>query len=316
MKSQNEIRVGSVVLATDQGLGILARQFFLHGLIHFVSIKRHSSRLNHLEWYPDELTEHELVALSDVLLFFETPFNWKLIPEALSHGKSTVLIPMYECTPYPLPYVPDKIIVPSLLDLEYYPNAQYIPIPVDVSWKLRTRARVFVHNAGNGGLGGRNGTKEVLEAMQYVKSPIKLIIRSQVPIREIKDSRITYEIGQKKYGDLFTEGDVFLFPEKFNGLSLPLQEAFASGMLVMCGNRFPMNTWLPNDPLIPVSNYTKEKIAVEFLSAQFDPRTIAETIDSWYDKDITKYSLLGRKYNTQNSWKKLKEKYKTVLLPS
>lgn len=311
-----EPKVGSVVLATDQGLGVLAKQFFNNGIVHFVTIRNHSSRFNHLDWYPENLTEHELVAMSDVLLFFETPFNWKLIPEALSHGKSTVLIPMYECTPQPLPYVPDKIIVPSLLDLEYFPDAQFIPIPVIAQWKERKRARVFVHNAGNGGLGGRNGTHELLEAMRYVKSPIKLIIRSQIPIKKLDDDRIVYEIGQKPYEELFTEGDVFIFPEKFNGLSLPLQEAFASGMLVMCGNRFPMNTWLPNEPLIPVNRYVVERIAVEFQSAVFDPVAIAETIDFWYDKDITKYSRMGREYNKQNQWKKLKEVYKTALLPS
>ena len=40
---------------------------------------------------------------------------------------------------------------------------------------------------------------------------------------------------------------MFVFPEKFNGLSLPLQEARAAGMLVLATDRFPMNTWLPRE---------------------------------------------------------------------
>ena len=172
---------------------------------------------------------------------------------------------------------------------------------------MRKTANVFVFNAGNGGLGGRNGTKELLEAMKYVKSPIKLIVRSQKPIDEYKDPRIEYRIGT--FDDIWSEGDVFVFPEKFNGLSLPLQEAFASGMLVMCGNRFPMNTWLPTEPLIPVSGYKKEKVAVTFDSAIIRPQDIAKCIDCWYDKDISKYSEQGRVFNINNSWKIWKEKY-------
>jgi glycosyltransferase involved in cell wall biosynthesis len=160
-------------------------------------------------------------------------------------------------------------------------------------------------------LGGRNGTREVTQAMQYVKSPIKLIIRSQVPIQEINDPRIEYRIGT--FEDIWNEGDVFLFPEKFNGLSLPLQEAYASGMLVMAGNRHPMNLWLPNEPLIPIKHFKRNRISVEFDEAIYDPIQIAETIDLWYNKNIESFSLLGKKWGQENSWDVLKAKYLKIL---
>jgi len=306
--------IGSTVLATEQGLGYLAKAFFDNGVVDYVSIKKHSSRTNHYEWYPSDkqLSEEELLAKCDVLLFIEDPFNWKLIPRARELGKKTVLIPMYECTRNPLPYVPDLILSPSLLDKEYYPDSTFVHIPTDVTWKKRERARVFVHNAGNGGIGGRNGTKELLEAMRYVKSPIKLIVRSQVPINEYNDPRIEYRIGT--FENIWEEGDVFVFPEKFNGLSLPLQEAYASGMAVMSGNRFPINTWLPHDILIPVAGYKKERIAVEFQSAVYNPIDIAATIDAWYNKDISELSLKGLVFNQRNSWNKLKGVYEELML--
>jgi hypothetical protein len=186
-----------------------------------------------------------------------------------------------------------------------------VPIPENVKWRLRTKAEVFICNAGNGGLGGRNGTKELLEAMRLVKSPIKLILRSQGNIEPINDPRIEVRIGT--FDDIWSEGDVFIFPEKFNGLSLPIQEAFASGMLVMTTNRFPNNTYLPVEPLIPVSEYKKERLAVEFDSAVIKPEDIAHCLDSWYNLDITSYSLKGKEYNETNSWKNLKEKYLSVL---
>lgn len=181
-------------------------------------------------------------------------------------------------------------------------------IPVNVKWRQRTKAKVFVHNGGHGGLGGRNGTKQVIEAMKHVKSPIRLILRSQDDIYAPHDERISVEIGTVPSSKLY-DGDVFLFPEKFNGLSLPLQEAFASGMAVMAGDRFPMNEWLPKDILIPVNRYTKERISCEFDCAHYDPKSIAMKIDEWYNKPIESLSLIGKEWAEKNSWDKLKQHY-------
>jgi len=298
---------GAVVLATEQGLGYMAKDFYDNRVIQKVFIHPHGSRQNHPEWYKPEDRLQNLGQLleCDSIVFFENPFYWKLIPMAREKGVKTVLFPMYECTPYPLFYEPDLILTPSALDKQYYPNSVQIIVPVDIPWKLRTKARVFVHNGGNGGLGGRNGTKEVLEAMQYVKSPIKLIVRSQIALGTSKDPRVDIRVGTVEKDELWSIGDVFLFPEKFNGLSLPIQEAYASGMGIMCASRFPMTDWLPHDLMIPVESYRKERIAVEFDSAVIHPKAIAQKIDQWYNKDITKFSRLGRNFGKQNSWKKL-----------
>lgn len=299
---------GSVVFATDQGLGYLARDFYKHGIIDKVFVQHHSSRKNHYDWYPDRVRDREELLDCDTLFFFETPFDWKIIPRVRIKGIKTILMPMYECTNYPLPYIPDLLICPSMLDYDSYDHTKvFIPVPVDVPWKERKEAKVFIHNAGNGGLGGRNGTKELLEAMKYVKSPIKLIIRSQVPIEKIEDNRIEYKFGT--FDNIWEVGDVFVFPEKFNGLSLPLQEAYASGLLVMASNRYPMNTWLPHEPLIPVKTYTTERIARDFQSAVIDPIDIAAKIDEFYGKDISSYSLQGKTFAHEMSWKVLKKRY-------
>jgi glycosyltransferase involved in cell wall biosynthesis len=301
---------GAIVLATKQGLGILAKSFYDNGIIDKVFVWKHSTRENNYDWYPNRVEKVDDLLDCDKLIFFETCFDWTIIPKARAKGIKTILIPMYECTPSPLPYNPDVIISPSLLDQKYYPNSQFIRIPVNVKWKQRDKALVFVHNAGNGGLGGRNGTKELLEAMKYVKSPIKLIVRSQVPIQEYKDPRIEYRIGDCQ--DLWSEGDVFVFPEKFNGLSLPLQEAFASGMAVITTDRFPNDTYLPKELLIPVKSFKKERITNQFDMAIINPVDIASVIDRVYNTDIISYSLLGKKFNEQNSWTELKNIWNEV----
>lgn len=328
------MRVGSIVYATDQGLGILAKSFFDNGIINQVVVQKHSSRPEHSEWYPDaprlarvtpqDPVIRQLVHDCDALLFFETPFSWDIVDYARFHRVKTILMPMYECMPRTLPATPDLFICPSELDYDYYPddlrkgyNSVHIPVPVSVPWRKRDKAEVFVHNAGHGGLRGRNGTRELIQALDLVKSDARFIIRSQEPIVGMDlcgtiSDRITNVVGTVPYDQLWSDGDVFVFPEKFNGLSLPLQEAFASGMGVMCTDRYPMTRWLPNEIMIPRAGYRESCVSGRcnlFQEAVIRPEDIAATIDSWYGADISKLSEAGKKYAEANSWEVLKPLY-------
>lgn len=330
------MRVGSLCFSTCQGLGILAKQFYDAGVITDVCTVAHGRRDEHPEWFPgayhitnlrasdQKVKVMEWMSSMDAMLFFETPFMWELFDIARAQGKKTYLMPMHECMPDPLPSLPSAFICPSLLDIEwakrYYLERYYIPVPVQVPWRQRQRAEVFVHNAGNGGLMGRNGTAQLIEAMHYVKSPIKLILRAQEPFagapKGAFDKRIEYRYGTADYETLWDDGDVFIFPERFNGLSLPLQEARASGMLVIATDRFPMNTWLPADYLIPIRGTRKARVSprcCEFDEAIVDPRDIAITIDSFYGKDISAYSASGKEWAESMSWERMKPQYMKVL---
>jgi len=329
------VRVGTLAYAVEQGLGVLAKSFIDHGLVTDILVVEHYSRPIQ-DWYPNasrtsmapsfnqELAQG-FCAEMDVMLFFETPFEWNLIPFCRQKGVATVLMPMYECMPVDLPEDPDWFICPSALDHLHYPErSTLIPVPVDVPWRQRETAKTFVHNAGNLGLRCRNGTPELAAAMSYVQSPIKLIIRSQCSsVNNIlranphlkSDSRVSVHIGSVPYDELWEEGDVFLFPEKFNGLSLPLQEARAAGMLVMSTDRFPMNTWLPPEPLIPTAGSERVRVGgrtIEFDESVIDPKDIAQTIDEWYGKDIRAYSKSGRYWAEDMSWKSLMPQYQEL----
>jgi hypothetical protein len=308
---------GAVVFATEQGLGRQAKSFFDHGVFTEVLVWPHSHYVNHLEWYPNRVNSYdELLAKCDKILFFELPHDWKHVTRARECGVKTVLFAMYECTRYPFPYYPDVVAGGSILERETYKDIDVkvinVPAPDEIKWRLRHKARVFVHNAGHGGLGGRNGTRELLEAMEYVKSPIKLIVRSQFKLKEVNDPRIEYRIGDLPYESLFEEGDVFIYPDKFGGSCLPLQEAHSAGMCVMASNRHPTNTWLPTEPLIPIKGYKKERISIDFDAAIVDPKDIAKNIDLWYNKDIESFSLAGKEWAKLNSWKNLKPLYEAL----
>ena len=330
------MRVGTVCYATKQGLGYLAKSFYDAGVVTDVMVFRHphGDRPSQMQWYPDgtiELIKRPFVGerierwLDDLraVIFFETPFDWKFADRCRERGVKTILMPMYEWALQKPPHVFDKYINPSLLDQDYFPQGEFIPVPAPQGiWKLRSKAIRFLHNGGNLGARNHKGTLELMKAMKYVKSDLQLTIRSQnarglqslasqVPgLKE--DSRVHLVGSELPYESLFDGYDVLVAPEKFNGLSLPLQEAYAAGMLVITTNRYPMNTWLPNMPLIPVAGTQRAQVMGghnEFEESILDPVDIAKVLDRWYGQDIEQYSISGKHYAEKNSWEVLKPKY-------
>lgn len=397
------MRVGTINYCCQSGLGILTKAFWDHGIVNQMFIIEHSRHPTEWQWYPqttphcpiDQLDQNsrdlrQFVSGLDVLLCFETPFYWPIVDYARKNGVKTVCVPMYECSLQNPPALFDEYWCPSMLDLRYFSDtperiggadtvepfsttfryqgafSTFTPVPVKVEWQQRTEAKVFIHNAGHGGLKGRNGTKELVEALKYIKTSPTIVINSQSPIDEqvigpgilpgakdlraerdcngnrkydlkLNDVSVTLQIGTRSDNLLYSEGDVFIFPEKFNGLSLPLQEARAAGMLVMATSRYPMTTWLPStvpirtwkmesyvgeeiteclDPLIPTVTTVKNRIGppyMEFDEAVIDPRAIAAKIDEWYGRDLTNYSLSGKEWAESMSWEKLGPKYLELL---
>lgn len=331
------MKIGSICLSSNQGLGYLARDFYRNGIIDEVLLQRHPSLINNPDWFNKDDTDIPILpgypfakkfdtqtkkkAINflkkiNLLILFEVPFCYEIFSLAKQLDVKVVMFPMYEITPYPMPC--DNFLTNSDLDYEYYkkmyPKARVdrinIPIPNEIVWKKRNVAEVFVHNSGNGGTYERNNTNLLLRSMKLVKSPIKLIVRSQQPVNGIDDSRVEVVNKSVKFEELWSIGDVFIFPEKFNGLSLPLQEAYASGMAVMCGKRFPMTEWLPNEIMIPISGYETRNITnVKFKSAIYNEKSIARTIDLWYNKSIEDLSLSGRQWALKNNWNSMKPKY-------
>jgi len=328
-------RIGQIVYATEQGLGRLGKSFYDAGIASEVLIYQHpDGRETQRQWYPDgtavvsgptfsakhRLEVAQFLSNIDVCLFFETPFDWNVLPLCAKYKVKTVLVPMYEWSLMNPPYQFDKVICPSLLDQQYFPGAPFIPIPVEPKfWKLRTKALRFLHNGGGIGAREHKGTRQLVEAIPYIQSPVNLTIRAQngkalerilaANPRSRADRRVTWEFGERSYETLWDDYDVLIAPEKFNGLSLPLQEAFAAGMLVVTTDRFPMNTWLPKGPLIPVAS--KQTVQVQgghnlIEESVVDPVEIARCIDQWHGQDIAEFSKAGRDFGDRYNWGKLR----------
>lgn len=338
------MRVGALCYASQQGLGYLMKQFFDNGLVTDPVVFRHSSpkRPTHLDWYPPGTLElvgrpfdgdhlDRVVRSVDVMLFFETPFDWSVIDYCRRRKVTTILMPMYEWTPVTWPVKPDALVCPSVLDADYFRDefpdgmCQFIPVPVETKyWKRRTTATRFLHNAGGIGHREHKGTRQLLEAIPYVKNPdFRITVRAQdvgdltrmmgqMPDSVMGDQRLSVEPGAVPYETLWDDHDVLVAPEKFNGLSLPLQEARAAGMLVMTTDRYPTNTWLPKGPLIPADRTQRARVGGsyrEFDECVVAPETIAKAMDIWYGEDISAYSDGGRRWAENHSWPALKPAY-------
>jgi len=323
-------RVGMLCYGTEQGLSYLAKSFYDAGVIDEVLLINYTAkgtRPMHPEWYPNAISIGSVRPMTgegldqvldslDIMLFFETPFDWDFPARCSSYGVKTVCMPMHEWYPQGKADVFDLMLCPSKLDQDYFPGSPLFQPPVDPkTWQLRTEACRFVHNAGNIGHRFHKGTLEVLKAVKHIKSDLTLTIRVQDTeyfkqlIRQTpeveKDPRVTIERGSIPYEDLYHTHDVAVVPEKFNGLSLPLQEARAAGLLVMTTDRYPANTWLPKDPLIPVASVHKARVSggcLEFEESVVDPKMVALMMDTWYEENLRDYSLSGLEWARANSW--------------
>lgn len=335
-------RIGALCYATEQGLGRLMKSFYDGGAVQDVLIFRHTAgRKTHTEWYPEGTQElvgrpfngpkiDEFLSRVQAMLFFETPFDWQFLTYCKARGVKTILMPMYEWTPRVWPVKPDAVLCPSLLDLDYFrpefPEgmARFLHVPVDpTTWKLRSRAVRFLHNAGNIGSREHKGTRQLLEALPYCASPFTLTIRAQDTtsmdsmLRECrwarKDYRVEIVMGEIPYNQLWDHHDVYIAPEKYNGLSLPLQEAYAAGLTVMASDRYPHNTWLPTEPLIQVERVVPDVCISRnyrtFGESIVNPKTIAEHIEYWYNRNTSTFSQKGQEWGVANSWECLLPKY-------
>ena len=256
------MKIGMTAYATEQGLGYLAKSFYDAGVIDNVILIHHGKRETHPEWYDNRAIPITSFPIGnkpgiasmldelDVMLFFETPFDWDFPDVCRAHNTKTICMPMYEWFPKARVNTFDLYLCPSLLDCDYFPGNPLFQPPVDPNtWKLRTTAKTFLHNAGNVGHRNHKGTLELLKSVEYIKSDLTLTIRTQdkstfnkllKQVPQVRDNpKVNLQLGAIPYAELFTSHDVLVAPEKFNGLSLPLQEAYAAGMLVITTDRYP-----------------------------------------------------------------------------
>lgn len=323
------MKIGFIARGDNSGLGTLSWEFFNHLKPHktllvdpgnyklfrerFPGAKqcpRGDMTMADMEWVLDGI---------DILLAIETPYRYTLFKMAKERGIKTVLIPMYECLPKHVPYEPDLYICPSELDYEFIGDKPktLIPCPINTTslpYLHRKKAETFVFNNGHGGGGGRNGADVLFKAIDLVKSDARFIINSQVGLPHMERDNVEVVIGNyEEYFDIWGQGDVYVWPHKFDGLSLPVQEAVATGMPVLTTKFFPFTEWLPDEWLFEPSGVERKRIFhVDIDVYDVDPQVLADKIDEWYGKDISADSVKAFEIAQERSWENLLPNYLKV----
>jgi glycosyltransferase involved in cell wall biosynthesis len=331
-------RIGIVAVCDNTGLGVMAVDFFRNLMVQKVLVV--PGRLeSHLDRFANRRGVSVIVCPTpvptlgeidrflenlDVVVAFETPYDWNIFMRARRLGIKTILIPMYEWTPPndKIPYYPDLFLCPSRLDYDELPEPKHhLPTPVNrdlIPFRLRTQARKFVFINGTGDR-GRNSLHVLLEVIPLVKSPVEFLIRSQVPIPPISDTRVSVRMEEVDYENLWKEGDIYLHLHRWDGLSLPINEAMAAGMPIIAPNFYPHNEFLPKRLLFPVEAIVREclreglrEIDVHVISAC----TVAQKIDEvamMQEHEIALLSQAVDQLADERSWRVMRPKFIEIL---
>lgn len=199
----------------------------------------------------------------NTLVSIETSFGDQTFKWAKELGMRTVLIVMWEAFNPHLPAYQnvDLYICPSFKAYQEVPfdNRIFLPYPVDLEeFPYRERvgpAHTFIHNAGSGGMNGRKGTLGTIEAFKRANVPgTELIVRCQVPLTDIcgidgasLPANIKVDYGSKPTrAELYSYGDVLIYPSHYDGHALVTLEGMASGMPVIVTDAPPMNEYWAN----------------------------------------------------------------------
>ena len=337
-QKKGAIKLGMILRGDDGGLARISQDFYKHikpDKVIIVDVGR--APLN-LKAFPDikpeiapyktqpcpsrKLLESWMEDL-DVILTFETPYNWDLFDMARERGIRTVLMVDYEYLKNPLPSRADVLWMPVKWHLDDIQRdeggATFIPMPVDRDrfvFKERTKAKTFVSVLGHPHLAeDRGGVNALLAAIPLVRNRgVRFILRSIQEIPRINDPRVTVDISRKDNPEEnWTEGDVFLHPRRYAGMSLPMDEALSCGMPVLMTDMIPQNGLLPAHWLFAPKNVKPFLLCRDVEIAEQSPRNIAAMIDQWAGRDIRFESQLANQIAEENSWKRMLPTIKRML---
>lgn len=298
--------------SNDKGLGILTREWAEHiDLEVWCKKDPRTQKVEGFNYFDDD-REIDLKGIKTVVLL-ETPFQ-RLIKRCKDKGIKTILKVNYEFLPSKLEYEPDMYLCSSLLNYQHAPQPKILiadPVNTEkIKFRERKEAKTFLHIGGIT-LGDANGTQDFLKAIPLVTADVKFIIRSQKKLN-INDPRVDLRVGSvPNYWDLYDEGDVFVSPQRFRATSLPIQEAMASGLPVLCTDIKPFNEFVSYT--FPPKGSRREYLSRMIDYHELDPKDIAQAINDLAGKSVIIESNKSREYAESISWKKLTKEIKNLL---
>lgn len=312
------MNLGLIVFANNSGLGNQTRRLAYmlqpNRVLAIDSTPFSKNKKQHFDWYSmfagykvnGVPTNHEInVFLNGLTHVFlcETPLNNELLAMCKNRGIKVFIQSNYEFCDHlnnkglVLPY---KFLMPSfwhvdtMQELFGKDKVIYLPPPLDpneftnirdINLARKNNAPRFLHIVGTLAAEDRNGTLDLLEALQHTNADFELVIHSQHELPSeyiINDKRVTYR--QRDFEDvaeMYRDFDALVLPRRYGGLSLTTNEGLSSGLPVIMSDISPNNrllkkSWLFNSTL-KKQFFTRTLIDV-YKSSAID---IAKRID-WY----------------------------------
>lgn len=148
----------------------------------------------------------------------------------------------------------------------------------------RTGRRKFMHSVGRLCSKDRNGTLSLIEALKHSTADYELHIHSQSdlpPEYMTDDRRVTYHFENVVNNvDLFKDYDCCLYPRRYAGLSILVNEALCSALPVIMPRISPQTDLLPDDWLISatVTDQLQTRLLLDVYSV--DVQELAAKMDS------------------------------------
>ena len=318
---QSRTGIGVMINDFAEKLGAVAQLVIPHDTAEFLEPSSDRDFIKCDTWSPPRGAIKRFAELVDVAITVESDWGGEVFPILREKGVKVVLLPMFEWWNPSLPmnrYV-DLFICTTQQCYKGvgFKNKVFIPCPID-SEKIKYRQRtgmpkLFIHNAGNLGIGGRKGTLEVARAFTKVKKDVRLKINSQVPlpaeVSQVVDSddRISVSVENfDNYADLYKEGDVIIYTPHYDGQALVSAEAMMAGMPVISINAPPMDEhWkiykgLSAPMFVKVkSTENAQTLNPKSLCHHVDEEALAETIDLAASFRMESYSESNRKIAVQ-----------------
>lgn len=307
--------LGLIVRGDDSGLGNQTRALaymLKPDRVLYINSKPFNKAEQHFDWYdsfngfsslgfPDHRTVRRFLTGLTHVLTAETFYSYDLIKIANASNIKTFNQYNYEFNDnlrqdLPIPY---KWLAPSHWHVDKmeakFESVVYLPPPTfSNDFKsarqqnmTRTGYRRFVHIVGKRASHDRNGTEDILQALQYCQAEFELVIRSQHELEyQINDRRVTFDVGNKlTQSELYADFDALIMPRRYGGLCLPMNEALCSGLPTIMTDISPNNKVLPEDWLV------QAKVERQFM---------ARTAIDCYQSDIKQLASLIDKFATMS----------------
>lgn len=325
------MRLGIIARADETGLGIQSRNWVrLLNPSKLVVIDSTSFNGNkqHLEWYKGRggyiiqgfIKPNEINAILnniDVLLTFEIPYSYELIRRAKAKGVKVIIQNNWEFTDYlrqpDLP-LPDLLVNHSYWHLEEQKNkwpqiTEYCATPVFLedydeimlqNMDRDAEKKRFLHIAGRKTYEDRNGTNDLLKAVELLPEDIKfeLVIKTQNVEVESKDPRIIIDNeSPADEKELYRDFDAMIMPRRYGGACLPMNESLAAGLPVIMPDIDPNNKVLPKEWLVPAIKTSSFMARTNIDVHTTTPRTLALKIKEFAEMsfpDLAGAKILAR----------------------